>query len=99
MPLTTLELNYCRQVQDLTPLKGMPLTALYLAHGPQVRDLTPLEGMRLQQIVLPGPPALSKGMEVLRRMDSLKAIEFGDIEKRFSAAEFWKRYDAGDFKK
>ena len=28
MPLTFLALSHCRQVQDLTPLRGLPLTSL-----------------------------------------------------------------------
>jgi len=49
MPLTSLNLNGCNQVQDLTPLKGMPLAFLSLdvqSAGCQVRDLEPLKVCR-----------------------------------------------------
>jgi hypothetical protein len=52
MPLTSLHLAGCGQVQDLTPLKGMLLTTLNLHHCGQVRDLSPLKGMPLKSLRL-----------------------------------------------
>lgn len=91
MPLRFLDLNSCGQVHNLTPLQGMPLTQLQVS-GTQVHDLTPLEGMNLALIHLPGKNKSIQGMEVLRRMKSLRTIN------DMTAAEFWKRYDAGEFK-
>ncbi|MBY0525409.1 MAG: protein kinase [Gemmataceae bacterium] len=90
MSLTQLELQWCGQVYDLSPLKGMPLTWLNLDNTP-VKDLTPLQGMNLQKILF-NPKIVTKGMEYLRQMKSLTNLN--DLPP----AEFWKRYDAGEFK-
>jgi serine/threonine protein kinase len=89
MPLTFLSLQECSSVSDLTPLKGMPLSSLHLSDCPNVKDLTPLQGMNLTEIYLNLP---AKGMDVLREMKSLVRIN------QLPPAEFWKKYDAGEFK-
>ncbi|OAI47277.1 hypothetical protein AYO44_09860 [Planctomycetaceae bacterium SCGC AG-212-F19] len=90
MSLTHLELLWCGQVHDLSPLKGMPLTWLNLDNTP-VKDLTPLQGMNLQKILF-NAKNITRGMESLRQMKSLTNLN--DLPP----AEFWKRYDAGEFK-
>jgi serine/threonine protein kinase len=96
MPLTLLNLHNCGRVADLTPLEGMPLTTLYMLNS-QVHDLTPLKGMPLTEIHFT-PRSITKGMDVLRQMKSLRTIGV-DASTTFQPAEFWKRYDAGEFKK
>lgn len=97
MKLTTLNLVNFSQVHDLTPLKG------HAAHqvgpfGVQARDLTPLEGMNLTQIRFT-PKNVTTGTDVLRRMKSLQNIS-GDVNNQYwPAADFWKKYDAGEFSK
>jgi hypothetical protein len=99
MSLTSLNLFRCGQVNDLTPLQSMPLTALYLQDCGNVRDLTPLRGMNVTEILLT-PKHVKKGMEVLRQMKSLKTIGIGwGAEARWSANDFWKKYDSGEFNK
>ena len=39
----------------------------------------------------------TRGLEVVRRIASLKTISWRD--RHYPAAEFWKRYDAGEFGK
>jgi serine/threonine protein kinase len=85
MPLVSLNLRQTK-VQDLSPLKGMPLTSLNLNGCDNARDLSPLEGAELSEIAL--PPQITKGMEALRRMKSLKTIN------EQPADEFWRKYDA-----
>src|SRR5262249_45202838 len=97
MPLAELGMNGCRTVRDLAPLRGMPLTSLYLESCDQVKDLTPLEGMKLIELTLT-PKNITKGMEVVRQMNSLKTIRVND-QNSFAPAEFWKRYGAGEFNK
>ena len=97
IPLTSLDISHCDQVRDLMPLKGMRLTSLSFYNCGQARDVTPLQGMKLT-FVLFTPQNITKGMDVLRRMDSLKTIAVGSNAIRFKAEEFWKRYDAGEFK-
>jgi hypothetical protein len=53
-------------------------------------------GMRLEVIGLP-PKQITRGLDVLRKMQSLKNIDTDD--KNNSAAEFWKRHSDGEFKK
>lgn len=89
MPLTRLGVFGC-QVQDLSPLKGMPLTFVGFDSN-RVKDLSPLQGMNLTEILFQ-PQHISKGMEVLRQMKSLTKIY------NLAPDEFWKKYDAGEFK-
>jgi hypothetical protein len=43
------------------------------------------------------PKAFTRGIDVLRSLKTLKSIGLDD-NKRYTTAEFWKRYDAGEFK-
>ena len=95
LPLTSLDLRNCGQVRDLTFLKGMSVTSLNLVGCGELHDVTPLEGMKLTHLWLM-PRSITKGMEVLRPMRSLKVI--GDGTREFSPEEFWKKHEAGEFK-
>ena len=97
-PLTWLALNGCTQVRDLEPLRGMPLKMLYI-QGTGVTDLKPLQDMPLEDIHLT-PKKITQGLDVLRGMESLKTIGIGHLPgQSWPAAEFWARYDKGEFKK
>jgi hypothetical protein len=95
VPLWRLD---CRStpVSDLSPLQGMPLTQLFCS-STKVSDLSPLQGMNLTTIYFI-PKNITRGMDVIRRMKSLKTIGTGG-NTEFPADEFWKKYDAGDFNK
>jgi Leucine-rich repeat (LRR) protein len=96
MPLTILTSGHT-QVSDLSPLKGMPLMGATFEHT-QVSDLSPLEGMALQGVLFT-PKNITRRMEVLRQMTTLKAIGVGmGAKEHWPAADFWKKYDAGEFK-
>jgi hypothetical protein len=83
---------------DLTPLQGLKLRHLALLNS-QVPDLSPLRGMELQTATLT-PRKITKGLDVLRDMKSLKTIGVGNAKTEiFPAAEFWERYDKGEFSK
>jgi serine/threonine protein kinase len=98
MKLTTLNLVYCRGVQDLMPLKGMPLLSLDLA-GCGVRDLSALQGMALTEVSIDAR-GIGQGLDVLRRMTTLKSITIGtERREKLTPDQFWKRYDAGEFKR
>ena len=91
--LEVLTISNCR-VSDLTPLQGMSLQLLDI-DGTRVTDLTPLQGMPLRTIRLT-PKNITKGLDILREMKSLEKI--GVQEGRiWPAAEFWERYDNGEF--
>ncbi len=98
--LTRLVLVGCDQVTDLTPLRSLPLTHLDIAGCRGIKDLTPLAGLNLQTIRL-DPKIIRTGMEVLRPMRSLRTIRVyeGDgKEREMTPEQFWKKYDAGEFK-
>ncbi len=86
------------QILDLQPLRGMHLEMLAIQNNP-IEDLSPLEDMGLERLIF-SPQKVTKGLGALRRMKTLKQIDFrwrkdGDF---LSAADFWKLYDAGEFK-
>ncbi len=67
--------------------------------GDPVTDLTPLRGMNLSEIMLT-PSNIKQGISELRKMTNLKVIGTSQEEKdHFSPAEFWRKYDAGEFNK
>ena len=96
MPLKTLNI-WGTQIQDLTPLQGMPLKSLSMFES-SVTDLSPLKGMQLENIRLT-PKNITQGLDILRDMKSLKTIGIHySPEKTWPAADFWERYDKGEFK-
>ncbi len=96
MPLTHLYIPACTEVRDLMPLKDMKLLHLNCATS-GVTDLSPLEGMPLEDIRLT-PKNISRGLDVLRNMKSLETIGTW-FDLSWPAAEFWARYDKGEFTK
>src|SRR5262249_49269889 len=95
--LTYLGLNGT-QVSDagLDHFKSMPLKVL-LIDRTGITDLTPLRGMPLEDIRLT-PRNITKGLDILRDMKSLKTIGISwESDKAWPAAEFWERYDRGEF--
>ena len=79
----------------LAHLKGTPLVMLVI-NDTAITDLTPLQGMPLEFLCLT-PKNITKGLDILRDMKSLKTI--GIVwHKACPAAEFWERYDKGEFK-
>jgi len=94
--LTHLDFNHT-QVGDagLAHFKGMPLMSLWI-DDTGITDLTPLRGMPLQEIHLT-PKNITQGLDILRAMKSLKTIGI-DFNHAWPAAEFWERYDKGEFK-
>jgi len=94
--LTVLALNGTKvSDQGLAHLKGMPLKVL-LIDNTGITDLTPLQGMPLEDIRLT-PKNITKGLDILRDMKSLKTIGLR-WQRGWPTAEFWERYDKGEFK-
>ena len=73
----------------------MPLMSLWIDNT-GITDLTLLEGMPLEEIRLT-PKNISWGLDTLRGLKSLKTIGI-DWKQVWPAAEFWERYDKGEFK-
>ena len=80
----------------LAQLKGLPLTMLWIDRT-DITDLTPLEGMPLASIRL-SPKKITKGLDILRDIKSLQSIGV-ESNKDLPVAEFWERYDKGEFTK
>jgi Leucine-rich repeat (LRR) protein len=80
----------------LAHFKGMPLLSRLRIHSTLITDVTPLQGMALEEIHLT-PKNITKGLDMLRDMKSLKTIGI-EWNQAWPAAEFWKRYDKGEFK-
>jgi serine/threonine protein kinase len=97
MPLTNLSLSNCNPAHDLTALQALKLTTLDIRDCGPTQDLTPLAGTTLAELSFTARN-MPKGIESLRQSKTLKAIHPGD-GRRLSAEEFWKRYDAGEFRK
>jgi tetratricopeptide (TPR) repeat protein len=95
MPLRSLVAGYTG-IRDLTPLRGMPLEILDIAGVSELTDLSPLEGMKLKSVRW-NPKKIRNGIEVLRSMGSIREIgpSSGAV---MQPEEFWKKYDAGEFK-
>ena len=94
MPLHYLQIHDTK-VSELAPVQGMPLDRMDI-DGTSVTDVSPLKGMLLKDIRLT-PKDITQGMEVLREMKSLQTIGI-EYRKVWPAAEFWARYDKGEFK-
>ncbi len=94
--LRRLVLTDMKLLSDLTPLMGLPLTELCI-NGSSVSDLSPLKDMPLDMIRLT-PRDITQGLEILRDMKSLKTISIAPYQDRCPVAEFWARYDRGEFK-
>src|SRR5262249_14194873 len=71
----------------LACFKGCPLTELRI-NNTRIADLTPLQGMSLEHIRLT-PKNITRGLDVLRSMKSLKTIGI-DWDQPWPAAEFWE---------
>jgi serine/threonine protein kinase/Leucine-rich repeat (LRR) protein len=96
MPLAHLNFQ-SSPVTDLSPVRGMRLSVLNCG-GSNVSDLSPIAGMPLVTLLTVEPQKITKGIEVLRQMSSLQTIGT-DGNNQWPAAEFWKKYDAGEFVK
>jgi hypothetical protein len=57
-----------------------------------VTDLTPLKDLLLETLVF-SPEGITNGIDTVRSMKTLKECNGGP------AVEFWRRYDAGEFRK
>jgi serine/threonine protein kinase len=93
MPLTYLNCGNTK-VSDLSPLKGVPLTELVFDNT-SVSDASSLQGANLALLSFTSRD-ITKGLNVIREMKSLTFIGTSG-SNRWPPAEFWKKYDAGEF--
>jgi Leucine-rich repeat (LRR) protein len=93
MPLTELWIPGNKRVSDLSPLRGKKLKELVI-DGTQVRDLTPVSGMPLKMLYMYNTPVTD-----VRPLEGMELEELGFTRRpETPPAEFWKKYDAGEFK-
>ena len=87
------------QVSDagLAPIKGLKNLKRLDLQRTKVSDLTPLADMPLDEIRLTPNNITKKGLDILRNMKSLKTIGT-EWNRAWPAAEFWARYEKGEFK-
>jgi eukaryotic-like serine/threonine-protein kinase len=88
------------QVSDLglAHLKGHKNLRRLMLQGTKVSGLSPLADMPLEEIRLTPKNISKKGIDLLRHMKTLKTIGT-DWNQGWPAAEFWARYDKGEFNK
>ncbi|MFO0806118.1 MAG: family 16 glycoside hydrolase [Gemmataceae bacterium] len=93
--LTSLHIQWTNVTDaGLAIFKGMPLKDLWIDNT-AITDLKSLQGMPLEDIRLT-PKNIIKGLDAIREMKSLTTIGIG--VEFWPAAEFWQRYDKGEFK-
>lgn len=95
-PLVSLTLHKT-PVRDIGVLGRMPtLQRLHIGET-EVTDLRPLKNLRLQRLIFT-PSKITQGLDVIRAMESVKELDVELSEgPRLSPAEFWAKYDAGEF--
>jgi hypothetical protein len=94
LPLKDLQLP--NGVTDLSAIVGAPLDT-FVFDCPGVTDLGPLKGMPLRRLCFRAKH-IRTGWEVIRQMPTLKLIDHeAEAGSGQTAAEFWKRFDAGEF--
>ena len=87
------------RISHLNALSGVPLKFLSIVDT-AVTDLTPLKGLELEEIRFT-PRNITNGIEIIREIKSLKKIGirayFHEVKDVWPSAEFWERYDKGEF--
>lgn len=96
-PLVSLTLHRTA-VNDISIARQWPtLQRLHLGET-SVSDLRPLEGLRLTRLIVT-PKNIQHGWDVIRNMSTLTELDIEFREpQRWSPEEFWKRFDAGEFR-
>jgi serine/threonine protein kinase len=96
-PLTTLNISHT-PIESLAPLAHTPLQRLFMHHTPRLHDVTPLKEVTSLEAISFTPANIKTGMDILRGMKGLQVIGWSEFQQA-TAEEFWKKYDAGNFKK
>ncbi len=104
------QINKCHDLRSLVLIDAQ-VSDLGLAHlkdhknllrlmlqGTKVSDLSALEEMALEEIRLTPRNITTRGIAILRNMKTLKTIGT-EWNQAWPAAEFWARYDKGEFNK
>lgn len=96
-PLVSLTLHRT-PVKEISMVRRWPsLQRLHIGET-EVTDLRPLEGLRLTRLIVT-PQKITDGWDGVRKMSTLNELDIELREpQRWSPDEFWKRFDAGEFK-
>jgi internalin A len=97
VPITSLDIEDT-SVSDLSPLSEMPDLRRLSIINTDVTDLWPLTDLQLSRLLFI-PSKIETGIEAVRNMRSLTELGTQTIDESNAvpAAEFWQRYDAGEF--
>ncbi|OGV53434.1 MAG: hypothetical protein A2X49_04340 [Lentisphaerae bacterium GWF2_52_8] len=97
LPIKTLSLNFNPGIRDLAPLHNCPIEILSII-GTGIDDLSPLLSIRLKNLSF-SPTKITniESLRALRGMSSLENISADNDPPTQSAAEFWRKYDAGAY--
>lgn len=98
-PIQSLTLHRTK-VDNLQPLATLSsLQRLHVGETP-VKDLTPISRLPLTRLVFT-PATVEKGVEAVRQIPSLQqmGVDFeNDMSTLMPPAQFWSKFDAGEFK-
>jgi internalin A len=97
-PLVSVTLHRTK-VEDLGPLAQTRIQRIHIGETP-VMDLTPLAGLPLTRLVF-DPDKIQKGIDGIRGITTMAEIgtKFEeDLNTLLPPAQFWSKYDAGEFK-
>lgn len=83
------------EVTSLEPLRELKTLQRLNMEDCEVEDLTPLEELPLTRLIF-WPANVKQGLDMIRNKSSLQELGI-DFESRMPPAEFWAKYDAGEF--
>lgn len=94
-PIEELRISSSK-VSNLAPLRRKPLRLLHLS-GTKVSDLRPVLQAQLEEVTCTPKEIDAPSLQALRGLKSVKRIGIA-YNQIWPAAEFWQRFDRGDFK-
>lgn len=90
------DLNLLGSNVKLAPLKGLPLEKLNIYDNAKIDSLAILRDMPLTELNWTPRLVAPQDVEMVRSLKTLKVIKVH--HRTFTVADFWQRYDKGEFK-
>ena len=83
-------------IKDIAVLRTMPLRVLKLSGCTELRDISALKSCtKLERLTI---PAQVRDIAFLRNLPALRSLNTKSDGWKMSAAEFWRKYDAGELR-
>lgn len=95
MPLESLIISGTK-VHDLSPLQKIKTLKELRLGGTPIQDYGPLGDLKLELFGF-CPTNRMEGIDVIRRMHSIKSIEPYPSPNRYTPERFWERFDSGEY--